>query len=68
MLIKKFVPRALMQDHLKSTLLDDALEVVGSVGYFLLDPTFKSTVANISSERTFFHNFLFYRSNKMNIK
>lgn len=68
MLVKKFVPCALMQQHQQTTLVDDLCEVVGSVGYFLLDPTFSSTVANVSVERTLLHDFFFYHHNKMRLK
>lgn len=68
MLVKRFVPRALMQQRQQSPLLDDLLEVVGSFGYFLLNPTFKSIVANVSTERAFWKSFLFYNKEKMELK
>lgn len=43
-------------------------EVVLSMGYLLLNPTAKSTIANVSSEQTFFRNYLFYRKSKMTFK
>lgn len=68
MLVKRFVPRALMQQRQQTTLVDDLCEVVGSVGYLLLDPTFSSTVANVSVERTLLHNLFFYHHNRMGLK
>lgn len=68
MLVKRFVQRALMQQHQQTTLAEDFCEVVGSVGYLLLDPTFSSTVANVSVERTLLHDFFFYHHNKMRLK
>lgn len=68
MLVKKFVPKALMQQNQQTTLVDDLCEVVGSVGYLLLDPTFSSTVANVSMERTLLRNFFFYHRNNMGLK
>lgn len=68
MLVKRFVPRALMQQHQQTTLVDDFCEVVGSVGYLLLDPTFSSTVANVSMERTLLRDFFFYHHHKMQLK
>lgn len=69
MLVKRFVPRALMQQRQQTTLLvDDLCEVVGSIGYLLLDPTFSSTVANVSMERTLLRNFFFYHRNNMGLK
>lgn len=68
MLVKRFVTRALMQQHQQTTLAEDFCEVVGSVGYLLLDPTFSSTVANISMERTLLHDFFFYHRNQMRLK
>ncbi|MBW7986614.1 AAA family ATPase [Lactobacillus helveticus] len=68
MLVKRFVPRALMQQRQQTTLLDDLLEVVGSVGYLLVDPTFSSAIANVSSERNFWRNLFFYHSKKMRLK
>lgn len=57
-----------MQQHQQTTLAEDFCEVVGSVGYLLLDPTFSSTVANISMERTLLHDFFFYHRNQMRLK
>lgn len=68
MLVKRFVPRALMQQRQQTTLVDDLCEVVGSVGYLLLDPTFSSAVANVSMERTLLRNFFFYHRNNMGLK
>lgn len=67
-LVKKFVPKALMQQNQKNTLVDDLCEVVGSVGYLLFDPTFSSAIANVSSERNFWRNLFFYHSKKMRLK
>lgn len=68
MLVKRFVPKALMQQNQKNTPLDDGLEVVEQFGYFLLNPTFKSIVANVSTERAFWRNILFYHSKEMSLK
>lgn len=57
-----------MQQNQKNTLLDDGLEVVEQCGYFLLNPTFKSIVANVSTERAFWHNLTFYHKKKMKLK
>lgn len=54
-----------MQEHQQTSLLNDGLEFVGQVGYMVLNPTFCSSVANISTEQTYLRNFLFYHSNKM---
>ena len=54
MLIKRFVKAARLQQRQNSTdLFQDLLGVVLQVGTFLLDPTFKSTVANVSNEKNF---------------
>lgn len=65
MLIKKFVPRALMQERQQTDLLSDGLELVGQLGYMVLNPTFCSSVANVSTEQTHLQNFVFYHSKKM---
>lgn len=68
MLVKKFVPKALMQQNQQLTLIDSTLEVVEQIGYFLLNPGFCSPVAGVSSEQVFWRNFLFYNKEKMELK
>lgn len=68
MLVKRFVPRALMQQNQQATLLEDIFEVVEQIGYFLLNPTFSSKVAGISTEQVGLHNLFFYHSTKMRFK
>lgn len=69
MLVKKFVPRALLQQNQKpATLLSNLFEVAVSLGYLLLNPSFNNTVANISTERNLWHNFFFYHRKKMKLK
>lgn len=67
MLVKRFVPRALMQDR-QTNDFNSLVEVPLQLGYFLLNPTYNSTVANVSSEQSFFRNFIFYHKEKMNLK
>lgn len=68
MLVKRFVPRALMQAHQTSSLFSDLGEVALQLGYFFINPTFKSTVAGVSSEQVFLRNLFFYYSQKMSVK
>lgn len=68
MLVKRFVPKALMQQNQHSSMLDDIAEVVLRLGYFLLNPGFCSPVAGVSSEQVFWINFLFYNKEKMELK
>lgn len=69
MLIKRFVKADRLQQRQNSTdLFQDLLGVVLQVGTFLLDPTFKSTVANVSNEKNFLRNFLFYQKESMTFK
>lgn len=63
------MPRALLQQNQRpATLLSDLCEVAVSLGYLLLNPSFNSTVANISTERNLLHNFFFYHRNKMKLR
>lgn len=57
-----------MQQNQQTTIVEDICEVVGSIGYFLLNPTFSSKIANVSAERNLGRNILFYRSKKMKLK
>lgn len=57
-----------MQQNNQATLVDDLVEVVEQIGYFLLNPTFSSKVAGISTEQVGLHNLLFYHSTKMRFK
>ena len=69
MLIKRFVKADRLQQRQNSTdLFQDLLGVVLQVGTFLLDPTFKSTVANVSTEKNFVKNLFFYKKQKMTLK
>lgn len=69
MLIKRFVKADCLQQRQNNTdLIQDLLGVVLQVGTFLLDPTFKSTVANISNEKNLLKNFIFYKKEKMKFK
>ncbi len=68
MLVKRFVPKALMQQNQHSSMLDDIAEVVLRLGYFLLNPTFSNAVAGISTEQVGLHNLFFYHSTKMKFK
>lgn len=67
-LVKKFVPKALMQQNQQLTLIDSTLEVVEQIGYFLLNPTFSNAVAGISTEQVGLRNCVFYHSKKMKLK
>ena len=68
MLVKRFLPKALLQSRQSTSLLSDLGEVVLQLGYFLIDPTFKSPVAGVSSERAFWYNLPFYHKEKMKLK
>lgn len=68
MLVKRFVPRALMQDRQTNSIINDLEEVALQLGYFFLNPGFNSTVAGVSNEQVFFHNLFFYYKKKMNLK
>lgn len=69
MLIKRFVKADRLQQKQNSTdLFQDLFGVVLQVGTFLLDPTFKSSVANVSNEKNFLRNFTFYKKEKMTFK
>lgn len=68
MLVKRFVPKTLMQQNQHSSMLDDIAEVVLRLGYFLLNPTFSNAVAGISTEQVGLHNLFFYHSTKMKFK
>ena len=70
MLIKRFVKADRLQQKQKSNtdLVQDLLGVVLQVGTFLLDPTFKSSVANVSTEKNFVKNLFFYKKQKMTLK
>ena len=67
-MVKKFVPKALMQQNQQLTLIDSTLEVVEQFGYFLLNPTFSNAVAGISTEQVGLRNCVFYHSKKMKLK
>lgn len=68
MLAKKFVPRALLQQNHQTSLLSDLGELILQLGYSLVNPSFTSTVANVSAERTHFANLFFYHRHKMKFK
>lgn len=65
MLVKKFVPRALMQQRENTSLIADLGEVALQVGYFFLNLGDVSTVASVNTERAELMNFIFYWKNKM---
>lgn len=68
MLVKRFVPRALMQDRQTNSIINDLGEVALQLGYFFLNPGFNSTVAGVSNEQVFWHNVFFYHKKKMKLK
>lgn len=68
MLVRRFVPRALMQDRQTNGIINDLGEVVLQLGYFFLNPGFNSTVAGVSNEQVFWHNLIFYHKKKMKLK
>lgn len=70
MLVKKFVPRALLQQHRdeKASFLIDIGEVALQMSYFFINPTDVNTVASINTERTELTHWLFYNKNKMKLK
>ena len=63
MLTKKFVPRALMQQK-KTSLAADIGEVALQLGYFFLNPTFKSQVGAVSLEQAWLTSGITYIKNK----
>lgn len=65
MLIKRFVKAdRLQQKQNNADLVKDLLGVALQVGTFLLDPTFKSSVANVSNEKNLLKSFIFYKKRR----
>ena len=66
--MKKFTPRALLQQKKSSNLAADLGEVALQLGYFFLNPTFRSKTGGVSSEQAWFKNVFTYFKNKMSFK
>lgn len=68
MLTKKFTPRALLQQKKSASLAADLGEVVLQLGYFFLNPTFKSRIGGVSAEQAWLKRGFNYFKNKMSLK
>lgn len=68
MLIKHFKRRSALQKDRNTNLITDICELLLQVGLIIIDPTFESSVGNVSTEKVMFHNWRFYKKNKMTFK
>ncbi len=70
MRVKRFLQNDRLQQAKISnlSLLEDLLGIGAEVGTFLLDPTFHSSIANVSTEKAFLKNFAYYHKEGMTFR